>query len=166
MVIHFFLENCIIQILLNCACVDTLLYRRLMHLETAHVEFIPSYNLLIHLVRPSTLLPELLPTILNNLSTPPSTSPNNGPALVLSILTTIFNVLPPTSELRCTVFHSILKIVSTYGLYEVLSPQLKNLERWFSEWNTNDEEARKILVTIANIAEDAGDDECVALIIP
>ena len=129
----------------------------------AYVEFIPSYNLLIHLVRPSPLLPELLPTILNNLSTPPSSSPNNGPALVLSILTTIFNVLPPTSNLRSTVFQNILKIISTHGLYEVLSPQLKNLDRWFVEWNSSDGEIRSILVTVANIAEEASDDECICL---
>lgn len=127
------------------------------------VEFIPSYNLLIHLVRPSPLLPELLPIILNNLSTPPSSSPNNGPALVLSILTTIFNVLLPTSNLRSTVFQNILKIISTHGLYEVLSPQLKNLDRWFAEWSSSDVEIRSILITVANIAEEASDDECVCL---
>ncbi|KAF8451509.1 PCI domain-containing protein [Terfezia claveryi] len=122
-------------------------------------EFIPSYNLLIHLVRPSPLLPELLPIILNNLSTPPSSSPNNGPALVLSILTTIFNVLPPTSNLRSTVLQIILKIISAHGLYEVLSPQLKNLDRWFAEWNSSNEEVRSILVTVADIAEEASDYE-------
>ncbi|KAF8477258.1 hypothetical protein BDZ91DRAFT_708933 [Kalaharituber pfeilii] len=122
-------------------------------------EFIPSYNLLIHLVRPSPQLPELLPSILNNLSTPPSTSPINGPSLLLSILTTIFNVLPTNSTLRSSVFQSILKIVAAHGLYDVLSPQLKNLPRWFGEWNTSDEEARTILVNIANIAEEAADDE-------
>lgn len=132
-------------------------------LDGTFVEFIPSYNLLIHLVRPSPLLPELLPTILNNLSTPPSSSPNNGPALVLSILTTIFNVLQPTSNLRSTVFQNILKIISTHGLYEVLSPQLKNLDRWFAEWNSSNEEMRSIFVTVANIAEEASDDECVCL---
>ncbi|RPB26128.1 PCI-domain-containing protein [Terfezia boudieri ATCC MYA-4762] len=122
-------------------------------------EFIPSYNLLIHLVRPSPLLPELLPIILNNLSTPPPSSPINGPALVLSILTTIFNVLPPTSKLRSTVLQIILKIISAHGLYEVLNPQLKNLDRWFSEWNSTNEEVRSILVAVADIAEEASDYE-------
>lgn len=124
-------------------------------------EFIPSYNLLIHLVQPSPLLPELLPTLLTNLSAPPPSSPANGPALVLSILTTIFNALPTMSNLRSTVFQAILKIVSTYGLYDILSPQLKHLHRWFSEWNSSDEEIRSILITVANISEEAGDDECV-----
>lgn len=130
-------------------------------LACTHIlEFIPSYNLLIHLVQPNQqLLQELLPTILSNLSTPPSSSPHNGPPLVVSILTTIFNVLPTTSPLRSSVFQTILKVVTVHGLYEVLSPQLKHLQRWLVEWRSSDEEIRTILVNIANIAEEAGDDE-------
>ena len=112
-------------------------------------------------MQPSSLLPELLPTLLANLSTLPPSSPTNGPALVLSILTTIFNALPTISKLRSTVFQAILKIVSTYGLYDILSPQLKHLRRWFAEWGSSDEEIRSILVTVANISEEAGDDACV-----
>ncbi|KAI5804189.1 hypothetical protein DFH27DRAFT_513030 [Peziza echinospora] len=138
--------------------------KQLVHASSAlstapEKEFIPAYNLLVHVLRLSPDLPELIPVILNNLSAPPTSSPNNGPQLVLSVLTTIFNILPIDSPLRATVFESLLKIISAHGLYEVLVQQLKNLPRWFEEWKSTPDEARAILVTIANIAEDAGDTE-------
>ncbi|PUU76708.1 hypothetical protein B9Z19DRAFT_1087735 [Tuber borchii] len=120
-------------------------------------EFIPAYNLLIHLVRSSTGLPELLPTILQNLSAPPSTSPINGPALSVHALSTIFNVLPANSPLRYPVFKATLRVVAEHGMYDVLAPQLKNIERWVEEWGSSIAEIRDLYLTIADVAEKAGD---------
>jgi len=120
-------------------------------------EFIPAYNLLIHLVRSSTGLPELLPTILQNLSAPPSTSPINGPALSVHALSTIFNVLPANSPLRYPVFKATLRVVAEHGMYDVLAPQLKNIERWVGEWGSSIAEIRDLYLTIADVAEKAGD---------
>jgi translation initiation factor 3 subunit M len=121
-------------------------------------EYIPAYNLLIHLVRSSNDLAALLPTILNNLSTPPSTSPINGPALAIHALSTIFNVLPASNSLRYPVFRKTLEVVSKNGMYDVLASQLKYIERWVQEWGSSVEEIRELYIAIADVAEKAKDD--------
>lgn len=123
-----------------------------------HIEFIPAYNLLIHLIRSSPLLPQFIDTVTNNLQQPVKSSPNNSSALSLSILTTIFNILPAESSLRYDVFRTILKVVSTNGLYDQLVPQLKNVDKWFQEWDSGVEETRTLLIEIADVAEKADDE--------
>ncbi|KAF3940145.1 hypothetical protein ABW19_dt0200922 [Dactylella cylindrospora] len=121
-------------------------------------EYIPAYNLLVHLIRTSPLLPSLLDTVTANLAVPLKNSPNSA-TLSLSILTTIFNVLPPESSLRSEVFRSIVKVVDDNGLYESLKPQLKSLDRWLQEWDAGVEDTREILTLLANVAEKAGDNQ-------
>ena len=140
------------------------LIRRGDFIAKHEIEFIPAYNLLIHLVRSSTGLPELLPTILQNLSAPPSTSPTNGPALLVHALSTIFNVLPANSPLRYPVFKATLRVVAEYGMYDVLAPQLRNIERWVGEWGSSIAEIRGLYLTIADVAEKAGDAEYVPVL--
>jgi len=123
-----------------------------------NIEFIPAYNLLIHLIRSSPLLPQFIDTVTNNLQQPVKSSPNNSSALSLSILTTIFNILPAESSLRYDVFRTILKVVSTNGLYDQLVPQLKNVDKWFQEWDSGVEETRTLLIEIADVAEKADDE--------
>lgn len=127
-------------------------------------EYIPAYNLLIHLIRSSPELPSLLPTILQNLSTPPPTSPHNGPALSIHALSTIFNVLPANSPLRYPVLRTTLGVVAEYGMYETLAPQLKNVEKWIGEWQSSAEETRDLYLMIAGIAEKSKDDEYARLL--
>lgn len=122
-------------------------------------EFIPAYNLLIHLARSSPEFPTYITTFLENLSTPPPTSPHNGPALVISILSTIFNVLPSNSPARYPVYRTTLKVVAAHNLYDTLAPQLKNVDKWISEWSIAEEEVRELYLEIANIAEEASDEE-------
>lgn len=124
-------------------------------------EYIPAYNLLIHLIRSSPELPSLLPTILQNLSTPPPTSPHNGPALSIHALSTIFNVLPANSPLRYSVLRATIGVVAEYGMYETLAPQLKNVEKWIGEWQSTAEETRDLYLGIASTAEKSKDDEYV-----
>lgn len=124
-----------------------------------HAEFIPAYNLLIHLAHSSPEFPTYLGTILKNLGTPPSTSPHNGPVLVISVLQTLFNVLPATSPQRYPVYRATLKVVAAHGMYDLLSQQLKSIEKWVADWNSSLEEARELYLEIARIAEDAGDEE-------
>ncbi|KAJ6259908.1 Eukaryotic translation initiation factor [Drechslerella dactyloides] len=121
-------------------------------------EYIPAYNLLVHLIRTSPLLPSLLDTVTANLSVPLKNS-TNGAVLSLAILTTIFNVLSPESSLRSEVFRSIVKIVEENNLYETLKPQLKSLDRWLLEWDSGVEDTRDVLVLLANVAEKAGDNQ-------
>ena len=126
-------------------------------------EFVAAYNLLIHLVRLSPLLPNVLPRICQNLSKPVTSSPNHSSGLILSILTTIFNIIPKSSDIRYHVFLEILRAVknsaSISSSFETLEPQLASLHTWFQEWTIDEEEQRNLLLLVAEVASDAGDAE-------
>lgn len=118
-----------------------------------------AYNLLVHLVRQSPNLDKFLPKMCQNLSAPMTSSPINGAGLALSILTTIFNILPPDNETRYHVFLAILRVVRGSSSFENLRPQLKNLDSWIAQWETDEEDQRKLYLSIADVAEEAGEDE-------
>ncbi|KAI4167024.1 MAG: hypothetical protein LQ343_007549 [Gyalolechia ehrenbergii] len=122
-------------------------------------EFIAAYNLLVHLVRQSPNLNIFLPKICQNLSAPVSSSPTNGPGLALSVLTTIFNILPQDNDVRYHVFLAILRVIRSSGSFELLRPQLKNLDDWITQWETDEEDQRKLYLTIAEVAEEASEEE-------
>ncbi|KAI5780521.1 hypothetical protein EDC01DRAFT_276897 [Geopyxis carbonaria] len=122
-------------------------------------EFIPAYNLLIHLVRSSPDFHKYLATLLENLSSPPQTSPANGPALAISVLSTLYNVLPVNSHERYPIYRGTLKVVAANGLYDLLSPQLPKVDKWVQEWGSSVEEIRELYITIAGIAEEGNDPE-------
>lgn len=122
-------------------------------------EFIAAYNLLVHLVRQSPSLDKFLPKICQNLSAPITSSPVNGPGLALSILTTIFNILPSDNEVRYHVFLAILRVVRGSSSFDSLRSQLKNLDSWVLQWETDEEDQRKLYLSIADVAEEAGEDE-------
>lgn len=42
--------------------------------------------------------------------------------------------------------------------FELLRPQLKNLDSWIAAWETDEEDQRKLYLEIANVAADAGED--------
>lgn len=126
--------------------------------KTQSTEFVAAYNLLVHLVRQSPNLDKFLPKICQNLSAPIKSSPNNGPGLALSILTTIFNILPPTNDTRYHVFLAVLRVVRASSSFELLRPQLKNLDSWIAAWETDEEDQRKLYFEIANVAAEAGED--------
>lgn len=125
-------------------------------------EFIPSYNLLIHLLRQSPNFNRFLPKVCQILSSPITSSPVNGPGMALSILTTIFNVMQPDNDTRYHVFLAILSVVRANGLYESLRPQLKNLDRWIAEWDSDEDEQQRLFLGIADVAADAGEEEYVS----
>ena len=83
-----------------------------------------------------------------------------GPSLAISTLTTIFNVLPLSSEARYHVFLAILKVIKTAGsaqAFEALVPQLEqNVPNWLSAWQLDEEDAEKLHTTIADVAEEQG----------
>ncbi|KAI9818218.1 MAG: hypothetical protein M1827_000843 [Pycnora praestabilis] len=122
-------------------------------------EFIAAYNLLIHLIRQSPDLNMFLPKVVQNLAQPITSSPANGPGLALSVLTTIFNILQPDNETRYHVFLAILRVVKSSNSFDQLKPQLKNLDNWLVQWEIDEEDQRKLLLGIADVAEDAGEDE-------
>ena len=43
--------------------------------------------------------------------------------------------------------------------FETLTPQLASLDSWFQQWETDEEDQRTLLITVAELASDAGDSE-------
>ncbi|KAK3329026.1 hypothetical protein B0H66DRAFT_465207 [Apodospora peruviana] len=122
-------------------------------------EFTAAYNLLIHLVLQSKEPKKYLPTICANLLKPITTSPAHGFTLASNALSTIFNLLDQKNPLRYNVFTQIVRFVRQHGQFELLKPRLKNLELWLEEWDTDEEDQRKLYVDVSDAAHEAGDDE-------
>ena len=102
-------------------------------------------------------LNKFLPKICQNLSAPITSSPSNGSGLALSILTTIFNNLPPDNDTRYHVFLAVLRVVRGSSSFESLKSQLKNIETWITQWDTDEEDQRQLFLLIANAADEAGE---------
>jgi translation initiation factor 3 subunit M len=122
-------------------------------------EFTAAYNLLIYLVLQSPSVNMFLPRICDNLSKPITSSPIHSTGLALNALSTIFNLLPSDNEVRFNVFQAILRLVKTSGSFELLKPQLNKLDSWLVEWDVDEEDQRKLFAQIADVAEDAGEEE-------
>jgi len=122
-------------------------------------DFNPSYNLLIHLVLESKDPKKYLPTMCGNLLKPITSSPVNHMNLASNALTTIFNLLAPDNSLRYNVFMQICRFLKQNNHYEGLRPMLKNLPKWLKDWDTDEEDARKLYVEVAEIASEGGDGE-------
>ncbi|ORY09305.1 eukaryotic translation initiation factor 3 subunit M [Clohesyomyces aquaticus] len=122
-------------------------------------EFIAAYNLLIHLVRQSPNVGMFLPRICNHLTAPIQSSPLNGGGLALSILSTVFNTLPPTNDMRYHVLLTIIRVIRTTSNFETLRPQLKQIDLWLEAWEMEEEDCRKLYMAVSDAAADAGEDE-------
>jgi translation initiation factor 3 subunit M len=130
------------------------------HLNTVpEKDFNPAYNLLIHLVLESKDPKKYLPIMCGNLLKPITSSPVNHMNLASNALTTIFNNLEPTNPLRYNVFMQICRFLKQNNHYEGLRPMLKNLPQWLKDWDTDEEDARKLYVEVAEIASEGGDGE-------
>ncbi|KAH8603037.1 hypothetical protein B0O99DRAFT_18352 [Bisporella sp. PMI_857] len=122
-------------------------------------DFTAAYNLLIYLVNQSPNINNFLQQICANLSKPITSSPIHGPGLALNALTAIFNLLSPDNSVRSKVFLTILRLVKSNGFYDTLRSQLKHLDSWIKEWDLDDEDARQLYGTVADVAADAGEEE-------
>ena len=74
-------------------------------------------------------------------------------------MTTVFNILPENDGTRYHVFLAVLGVVKKTSSFESLEPQLKNIDGWLVQWNSDEEEQRKIYLTIADLAEEAGEEQ-------
>jgi len=54
---------------------------------------------------------------------------------------------------------TIIRLVRANGLFDTLRPQLKSLDSWIAQWELDEEEARQLYSQIADVAEDAGEEE-------
>jgi translation initiation factor 3 subunit M len=126
-------------------------------------EFIPAYNLLVHLIRQSSDPDIFLSRICIYLSKPVTSSPQFGSTLALSILTTIFNTLAPSDASRYHVFLAVVAIIRQSGstnAYEALKTQLTSqLTAWLAAWELDEEDAQKLHLAISDAADAAGDSE-------
>ncbi|RJE20133.1 hypothetical protein PHISCL_07539 [Aspergillus sclerotialis] len=126
-------------------------------------EITPAYNLLIHLVHQAADVDVFLPRICAYLSKPISTSPQFGPTMAISILSTIFNTLAPSDSSRYHVLLAIIAVIRQSGsayAFEALKPQLTSqLPDWLAAWELDEEEAQKLHLAVADAADAAGDTE-------
>ncbi|KAF2749808.1 eukaryotic translation initiation factor 3 subunit M [Sporormia fimetaria CBS 119925] len=122
-------------------------------------EFIAAYNLLIHLISQSPNVGQLLPRVCSNLTAPITSSPANGAGLALSVLSTIFNTLPPTNDLRFHILLTIVRVIRATSNFETLRPQLKQIDQWLENWEADEEERRKLYLAVSETAADAGEEE-------
>ncbi|PLB36680.1 PCI domain protein [Aspergillus candidus] len=126
-------------------------------------EITPAYNLLIHLIHQASEPDMFLSRICAYLSKPIASSPQFGPSLAISILSTIFNTLGDADSSR---FHVLLAIVAVIrqaasaAAFEALKPQLTaQLPAWLSAWELDDEETQRLHLAVVDAAQAAGDQE-------
>lgn len=124
-------------------------------------EYSAAYNLLIYLVMQSPNTNMFLPKLCDAITKPLTTSPINGPGLQVSVLTILFNFLNTDNEVRYNVFQAILRVVKVGGMFEMLRSQLKFIDGWVELWDVEEDAQRKLYGQIADVAEDAGDNEYV-----
>ncbi|KAI1083143.1 hypothetical protein F5B20DRAFT_568846 [Whalleya microplaca] len=122
-------------------------------------EFTAAYNLLVYLVLQSDNARMFLPRVCDNLMKPITSSPVNGPGLALNALTNIFNMLQPDNELRYNVFMAILRFVKQHQMFDNLKRYLPNLDTWLKDWDTDEEDQRKLYEDVADVAHETGDQE-------
>ncbi|KAF2740551.1 eukaryotic translation initiation factor 3 subunit M [Polyplosphaeria fusca] len=122
-------------------------------------EFIAAYNLLIHLVRQSPNVGMFLPRICGHLAAPITSSPANGGALALSVLSTIFNTLPPSNDMRYHILLTVIGVIRDTKNFATLRPQLKQVDQWLETWEMDDEDSRKLYLAISETAAVAKENE-------
>ncbi|EMR61830.1 putative pci domain containing protein [Eutypa lata UCREL1] len=122
-------------------------------------EFTAAYNLLVYLVLQSENVEKFLPRVCENLTKPITSSPVNGPGLALNALSNIFNLLQPENELRYNVFQAIVRFVKQNGFFENIKKYLPSLDTWCQQWETDEEDQRRLYEQIAEAAHDASDEK-------
>ncbi|EYE93283.1 PCI domain protein [Aspergillus ruber CBS 135680] len=124
-------------------------------------EITPAYNLLLHLIHQASDPSVFLSRVCTYLAKPITSSPQYGPSLAISILSTVFNTLPPSDVSRYHVLLAIIAVIrqsSSIYTFEALKPQLTTqLPNWLAAWELNEEDAQKLHLAVAETAQAAGD---------
>ncbi|KAK9467632.1 hypothetical protein V1512DRAFT_252771 [Lipomyces arxii] len=109
-------------------------------------DYEPMFNLLLYILTFSPAgVPDHLGRVLELLAEASATHDVS----VLSVLSNLFNLLPASSELRHSVFLTILKIAVATDNTSLLLPQLAKLPTWFEEWELAHADQVKLLFTVA-----------------
>ncbi|PWY67690.1 hypothetical protein BO83DRAFT_365537 [Aspergillus eucalypticola CBS 122712] len=126
-------------------------------------EIISAYNLLVHLVHQASDPDMFLSRICTYLAKPISSSPQFGPSLAISILSTIFNTLAPSDSSRYHVLLATVAVIrqsSSSIAFDALKSQLvAQLPSWLAAWELDADEAQRLHLAIADAAQASGDPE-------
>ncbi|CAX43682.1 conserved hypothetical protein [Candida dubliniensis CD36] len=140
------------------------LYNQILNVSTSEIlkqltekEFEPTFYLLIYILIQLSNQTEVLDnekspifqTLLEiNPQQPPSLRDRKSikSTSILSILSTIFNLLPVTSNTRVFILKTILNVIKTSGIdFNLIQDNIgSNLINWLKETNTNEQEIKSI----------------------
>lgn len=115
-----------------------------------------AYDLLIHLISQAPEPDTYLPPLCKFLSSPITSSPTNGPGIALGIFGTVFNSIQPDDDTRYHVLLAILDLIRKTNNFEVIQPQLENLDSWSTQWELDPQEIRKLSLAVSETAAAAG----------
>lgn len=104
-----------------------------------------------------------LSRICSYLAKPIASSPQYGPSLAISILSTIFNTLATSDAGRYHVLLALIAVIrqsSSIYTFEALKPQLSTqLPVWLAAWDLTPDDVQKLHLAVADAAQAAGDSE-------
>ncbi|GME81121.1 unnamed protein product [Ambrosiozyma monospora] len=118
--------------------------------------FEPTFNLLLHsldvLASESSLSYEsdLLPKVIAEIAKYQELS-NVTVISSISVLSNIFNILPPSSALRIEIIELTLSIIKKYKLLELVEPLSKHLSVWLHNANATEAKTNKIIIQAADL---------------
>lgn len=131
--------------------------------NTDGIEITSAYNLLIHLVHHASDVGLFLSRICAYLATPITSSPQYGPSLAISILSTVFNTLAPSDASRYPVLLALIAVIRQSGsiyTFEALKPQLSTqLPGWLASWDLTPDDTQHLHRAVADAAHAAGDND-------
>ena len=52
-----------------------------------------------------------------------------------------------------------MRVIRSSSSFEALKPQLKNIDSWVAQWETDEEDQRKLYLSIADVASEAGEND-------
>lgn len=127
-------------------------------------EFEPAFYLLLHIASELSSSQEVLdnaesPIIKVLLETDPAQPPSLRDrrsiksATILSVLSTIFNLVPGASKTRITLLKEILRVIKTSGIdFALIQDNVSsNLIHWLKQANSDDSEIRSIFWQLINL---------------
>jgi len=100
-----------------------------------------------------------LAKICQQLNSTPITSSPHGSGIALSLLSTVYNILPVDDSARYHVFMEILKGVKNTSSFDSIKPQLDNIDGWIKAWDLDVEKTRTLYTQVADLADDAGEND-------
>ncbi|KAG7884311.1 hypothetical protein KL938_002183 [Ogataea parapolymorpha] len=139
--------------------------------------FEPTFNLLLHLIdilrseldvsleqQLSTILPEIQKVVVVPDDVLSKDRSSIRVSSLVSVLSNLFNFVPPQSQLRVQVLKDILSIVSKHSLLNVAGPLAQHLKVWLTDCNASSEDIKSIYMQVIELLfKDQNDAQAVTL---